>query len=291
MKKFFFPKVYALFCLLLLNANTMAETLPQSKMEFCSRFVNPNTQETIQNYTLDPINLMSFKNSGGLFNGGVCWWHSRFQRNVLYLGIFRPDLPRSSEKEDIYTIIKQIRKGKSVVTFPGYANFFEFSKINQELIQRELNDWQLYDGVVLGSWRDGLKGHTTVEASQLRALMNEVYDYVTVKKKIAYEKLQIKGVTSHAWLIVGMKEMADGFEVGYLDSNSPQMSKVYSYKFGDQSFFKVGYGNFVPYLEFKKEEERILLAAKTYCGISSALLTKDDEADYEEDLNSAKQTR
>ncbi|MGZ3789205.1 MAG: hypothetical protein ACXVLQ_11820, partial [Bacteriovorax sp.] len=90
----------------------MALPLPQSKEEFCSRFgPTPSDLEIIQDLSTESSNLMSFKNSGGVFNGGVCWWHSRFQRNIFYLSIFRPDLDRPKTTEGIKAIIHQIRLG------------------------------------------------------------------------------------------------------------------------------------------------------------------------------------
>jgi hypothetical protein len=265
--------------------NSFANTLPTNKADYCERFNGrPEDRIMVQDMASEEVNLMAFKNDGGLFNGGVCWWHSRFQRNIFYLAIFRPDLPKPNTS-GIQTIIHQVRLGENVIIVPGYANFEEFSSENQKLIQAELNSWQLYDGVILGSWINGLKGDTKVAANILSGMMDEVYDYVAVKKKVAYEKLQIKGITSHAWLIVGMKKTDGGYELGYLDSNSPRMSKNYSYKLGDESFFIKGYGDFVPYLEFKREEERITNAGKTFCGQKS--LKKFTKRDYDLDLNEA----
>lgn len=275
---------------LLISYKTFAITLPQNKEEFCARFNNaPGASEVLQELSSDSVNLMAFKNDGGLFNGGVCWWHSRFQRNIFYLSVFRPDLEKPKSVQQRQALIHQIRLGSAAIIIPGYHNFEEFSLENQKLIQSELNDWQIYDGVVLGSWIDGLKGDTKVEASILESMMKEVYDYVAIKKKIAYQKLQIKGITSHAWLVVGIKKSDSGFEVGYLDSNSPRMSLNYSYKSGDTSFFIKGYGNFVPYLEFKREEERLSQSAKVYCGLASRSFSNDQERkDYELDLKEAK---
>jgi hypothetical protein len=275
---------------LLTTLQLYASPLPQNKADFCERFGTlPKDRASIQDLSTEPTNLMSFKNDGGLFNGGVCWWHSRFQRNILYLTIFRPDLPKSRTQEEIQNIIHQVRLGSSVVTIPGYANLADFSSQNQKLIQTELNDWQLYDGVVLGGWIDGLKGDTKVPATQLQSMMEEVFQYVAVKKKIAYEKLQIKGITSHAWLIVGIKKMPSGFDVGIIDSNNPRMSELYSYKTGDESFFVKGYGDFVPYLEFKREEERLVATGKSYCGIKGLTNSPDQaEIDYQLDLEEAK---
>lgn len=267
-----------------------AAVLPQTRQEYCSRFgSNDRERETIQDLSTESTNLMSFKNDGGLFNGGVCWWHSRFQRNIFYLSIFRPDLPKPTTNNEIQNIIRQIRLGKNVVSIPGYANLSDFSEANQNLIQSELNNWQIYDGVVLGRWIDGLKGETKVEADVLKDMMNEVYDYVAVKKKIAYEKLQIKGITSHAWLIVGMKKMPQGIDLGFIDSNNPRMSEVYSYKNGDQSFFIKGYGNFVPYLEFKREEQRLVDTGRVYCGLKAIASLDEAEinSNYQLDLSEA----
>lgn len=232
---------------------------------------------------------MAFKNSGGLFDGGVCWWHSRFQRNILYLSIMRPDLEKPSTKEAMKKIISQIRLGNSVVKIPGYSNLEEFSRENQALIQEELNNWQLYDGIVLGAWINGLKGDTKTTAPKLKSMMDEVYQYVAINKKIVFEKLQIKGITSHAWLIVGMKKTESGYDLGLIDSNHPRMSSLYAYKKGDQSFFLKGYGYFLPYLNFKREEERITLAGKDFCGIRRFANSKYNvKLDYQRDLAEAK---
>lgn len=271
-----------------LSANTTP--LPQSNSEYCTRFGSgPNDRTTIQDLSSESLNLMSFKNAGGLFKGGVCWWHSRFQRNILYLSIFRPDLPKAIKKNEIQNIIHQVRLGNKVFIIPGYSNFADFSADNQELILAELNDWQLYDGVILGGWLDGLKGDTSVPANVLQKKMDEVYDYVAIKKKIAYEKLQIKGITSHAWLIVDMKKTASGFDLGIIDSNNPRMTELYVYKLGDKNFFLNSYGNFVPYLEFTREEERLVQAGKEFCGMPSLKKTKKQlYSDYFLDLEEAK---
>lgn len=287
MKKIFFA-----FFALHLSLPLIAAGLPENKQQFCARFeTSGQNQDTILDLSTEAINLMSFKNNGGLFNGGVCWWHSRFQRNILYLGIFRPDLEKPKSSIEIQKIIELIRAGKSVVVVPGYANFSEFTEENQKLIQSELNSWQLYDGVILGSWIDGLKGDTKVSESELLAMMNKVHDYVVIKKKIAYQKLQIKGITSHAWLIVGMMTRPSGMDVGYIDSNNPRMSSVYSYKFGDKSFNTLSYGDFVPYLEFIREEQRLVDSAREYCGLKRLNSNESDEYNYQLDLEEAKRIR
>ena len=279
-------KILISFLTLVLSTPLLAGTLPTNKAEFCTRFADVSVMES---FSSDSANLMSFKNKGGLFNGGVCWWHSRFQRNIFYLSIFRPDLNKPSSSE-IFSLIKEIRAGQSIVTIPGFSNFKDFSEAYKTQIQNELNAWQLFDGVVLGSWIDGLKGTTKVEANTLEKMMNNLYQYVEVNKRIAYQKLQIKGITSHAWLIVAITPGTQGYEIGLIDSNRPNMSRNYSYKFGDTSFYEKSYGDFVPYLEFTREESRISSVAKIFCGLRplDASNPSDWDKDYQLDLAEAK---
>ncbi len=249
----------------LLSTNVMATRLPTSKAEFCERYED---ETRMQNYATDFSNLTTNKNKGGLFNNGVCWWHSRFQRNTLYLTIFRPDLDKPTHFEAL-KIIKDIRAGKSIVTIPGFSQNVFFSSTYSKEIQDELNAWQLYDGIFLGKWVDGLRGRTKVKASVLKRMMEELYQYVEVDKKIAYQKLQIKGWDSHAWLVISMTPTNEGYEIGHLDSNRPYSFQNYSYKFGDTSLIHSKFGKFVPYLEYTREESRISNVGKTYCGLES----------------------
>lgn len=268
-----------------------ASSLPQSKEDFCARFNDQSeNRETILDFANDSINLIAFKNHGGLFNGGTCWWHSRFQRNLFYLSIFNP-LDIKPNVLETKKIIHQIRLGLEVVTIPGYVDVEEFTTENKDLIQKELNDWQLFDGVIHSAWIDGLSGNTKVKPNRLKKMMNDVYEFVAIKKKVAYEKLQIKGIMSHAWLIVGMKKMPEGYDVGFIDSNKPNMTNIYSYKDGDSSFYLKSYGNFVPYLEFTREEVRLTNAGKVFCGLRASNLLKNEvDLDYELDLKEAKRT-
>lgn len=257
-------------------------SLPHSKNEFCQRF---NDFERIQSLSNEQENHISFKNNGGLFNGGVCWWHSRFQRNIFYLGILNSDLPRPTDEEAI-KIIKAIRAGDQIVVIPGFESFYDFTKTYENDIQKELNAWQIFDGLVLGGWIDGLEGDTKVSSDTLNSMMNELNDYVTHKKKIAYQKLQIKGITSHAWLVTNTKMHESGMDIGYIDSNDPVATNFYNYKNGDESFFIKGYGHFVPYLEFRREEDKINNIAKDFCHIAHHF--KDDPDAYQKDLDDFK---
>lgn len=246
------------------SVSLMAHPLPQDKEVFCSRYSDTEAIKALSN---DPENLINFKNDGGLFNGGVCWWHAKFQRHLFYLSIFKPYEPVPSPQK-IMSIIHNIRLGREVVTIPGYFSVKDFTTQNQQSIQRELEAWQIFDGVILSQWIDGINGKTKVRPSVLKEKMDELYQYVEVKKKVAYQKLQIKGLTSHAWLVVSVKPMPSGYDLEVLDSNYPGEPQIYSYKYGDDSFYIKAYGNFVPYLEYTREETRILNVGKSFCELT-----------------------
>lgn len=103
----------------LMTAHTSyAAVASQSAAEYC---VDRRDENFMQDLAKNSQNHLAFRNSGGLLNGGVCWWHSRFTRNALYLAIYRPDLPRPNG-DQMASIIRDIRNGRTVVTIssPGH---------------------------------------------------------------------------------------------------------------------------------------------------------------------------
>lgn len=211
-------------------------------------------------------NRLDFTNHGGLLNGGVCWWHSRFTRNALYKAMFKPQIPAGNE-ETTKKLIKAIRKGKEVVIINGYKNLREFSRLNAKLIQKELESWQRYDGLLRQQWTVGLWGWHRLPAQKLRARVGNLYDYVKGQGNIAYLKLQIKGITAHSWLVTDMKKNVDGYTLKIIDSNFLHTIS-YRYYYGDRSFNTRSYGDFIPYLGKRKENIQNKEIRSSYCQIN-----------------------
>ena len=207
---------------------------------------------------------MAFPNSGGIKNGGVCWWHSRMQRNALYLTLYKPEEPRPSLTE-AKIIIDKLRDGKEVIVIPGFYDFADFSNTHKLSIQRELEKWQKKDGIVKFNWLKGLKGKKSVSPETLKAMMDELYNYVEVQGNIAYQKLQVKGVASHSWLVVNMKKLDEGYDLEVIDSNYNSMTSIYRYRRGMMSFTHDFYGAFVPYLEREKEMSKMANVISSAC--------------------------
>lgn len=249
----------------------------QSMDQFCS---DRASIKSVKELTESSYNLMGFANRGGIGNGGVCWWHSRMQRNALYLTIYKPGERRPS-KAQAKVIVEKLRAGKDVVVIPGFDNFQEFSVEYREIIQRELDKWQKGDGVLKFNWVIGLKGKSHVDADKMKSMMDELYDYVEVKGNIAYEKLQIKGIVAHAWLVINMKKVGKGYDLQVLDSNYPNATQLYQYRPGMTNFNHYFYGDFVPYLERKGEMTKLANVILKKCNPEEYNDRKGDEQEDE----------
>ncbi|WP_372654794.1 hypothetical protein [Halobacteriovorax sp.] len=239
---------------------TSVNTFAESKASFCA---GRKSVRSLKRQVLQRDNLLAFRNQGGLINGGVCWWHSRFQRNAMVTARFRPELDYPSERE-VKKIIKAIRKGKKVVEVPGYRSINDFSYSNADLIQRELEKWQKGDGFLRQQWAVGLWGSHEVSEEELKERMDDLYSYVKGEGRIAYQMLQIDGIDSHAWLVFDMEKTSNGYRLQVLDSNY-QRSQIYTYREGMTSFDHDHYGSFVPYTGKKSEHEKSFKAVEKYC--------------------------
>ncbi|TNE97583.1 MAG: hypothetical protein EP326_11205 [Deltaproteobacteria bacterium] len=245
---------------LLFSATAMANTASQNKAEFCA---DRESAEYYQKLLLNKENRLSFTNHGGLANGGVCWWHSRFTRKAAYLAIYRPELPKPS-KEEAYDIVLAIRMGNKVVEVPGYRNLYEFSRDYKDVIQQRLERWQVGDGFMRQQWTVGLWGASQVSADEMRERMDELYEEVVENNDVAYQVLQIKGVVAHAWLVVDMERTANGYELQVIDSNYMTPTS-FSYTHGMTNLRYPYWGQFVPRTGKKSEMNKMKKIVSKFC--------------------------
>lgn len=255
-----FIKSSLLLCLLFCSS-LQAVTPSFNQESFCS---DRQDESFLKTLIEDESSQMVLRNQGGIFNGGVCWWHSRFQRNAIYLTIFRPDQPRPTKREAL-EIIRKIRFAHEVIEIPGFINFREFALEYAYDIQLELEKWQKFEGFFKFAWIEGLRGKSKVKAQKLKKLMDKIYDEVENDNSIAYNKLQIPGITAHAWLVVNMEKLEDGYILKILDSNFPNEIQSYRYHIGDTQFNYHGYFRFVPYLAKQRELKKLKRIISTFC--------------------------
>ena len=253
----------ALSTFLSLSHPAAADPSPRSRNEFCLR---SGTLDNFKQIAADDDNRLSFKNAGGIFGGGVCWWHSRFQRSATYLSVFRPDLskPTLSQVKDI---IHAIRWNESVVEIPGYENMHDFSADFQDLIQKELNRWQADDGTIGFGWIDGLAGQSKyLDPALLKQSMDDLYNLVVVQKEIVFEKLQLPGISAHAWLVIDMIPEGSDYQLKVIDSNYPDETKTIDYHMGDTHVTMDYTGwTFIPYVDQKRDLPAIQASLQSYC--------------------------
>ncbi len=163
-------------------------------------------------------NLLSFRNSGGLLRKGVCWWHSRFTRNALYLVYFEPEKPPPGPGE-AKAVVRSVMKGSRVVMIPGYRCLADYSRDHRKVIQRMLERRQLHDGIVRFAWVNGLAGASSLPPASLAKLMAGIHRGLAFQG-IMYVKFQTPGLDAHALLLTGARELpGGGLAVSYLDSN------------------------------------------------------------------------
>lgn len=233
-----------------------------SRDEFCSKNSDPNYFKSL---ALDPQNTMGFTNpAAGIGNGGLCWWHSQLQRSSLFLSVYRPDLPKPTDPEEIKHLFEAIMKEEAVVEVPGYSNFNDFTAAWQDTLIQLLADWQISQGVVGFGWIDGV-GADSESASSLKSAMDDLYDRVENKKEIAYEVLKMPGLVAHAWLVVDMRKTdGGGYELSVLDSNTTSMNR-YDYTPGMTNFEYFGSIPFVPYLHKTSDLKDYKNLMRNYC--------------------------
>ena len=241
---------------LLSSFQVLAEVPASSGESFCSDRQDLNF---VKNLTLNANNLMPFVNQGGLANAGVCWWHSRFQRNALYLTSYAPELSKPTEDE-ARDLIKQIRRAENVIRIPGFENFSQFALENEALIQKELEKWQKHDAFIRFAWVKGLMGRVKTNPKRMKKIMDKIYEDVESNKNIAYNKLQLPGIEAHAWLVIHMEKVENGYDLEILDSNISDHTEVYKYREGESNLVGLAGDDvleFSPYLDQTREMKKI----------------------------------
>ena len=212
----------------------------------------------ILNRLKNPDNRLSFRNSGGLFNGGVCWWHSRLTRIAQYLAIFNPN-EKPVTDDQAYAQVKRLRQGRPT-TINGFKNLYDFSLVHQAAIQKNLEEWQILNGGFQLGFLDGLTGSTNVPSTELKSIMDETYKIFQNTQKPLYQVLQLPGILAHAWLITDMQPTPTGYNFSVVDSNYSYLQN-WDYQNGSTGFY---YGSmpFVAYTTTRGVAEEVSLSQR-----------------------------
>ena len=247
-----------------ISVDAMAAPDFQARAEYCAELqLSQGANRRLSRS--DRAYLLAFKNQGGLKNAGICWWHSRFTRNAAYLALYRPDLRKPGARAG-RELVTRLREGRQVTEIPGYANLREFSLDFRSDIQVKMEDWQKSEGFLGGHWATGLTGTPSVSETRMAELMDELYARTQTGDTI-FQVLQLPGVSTHAWLVTGMRRLNDGYEIDVIESNLPGPTQ-YAYKRGMQEFEYLSGSIFTPYTQFENEVPRMRKAIAEFCGKS-----------------------
>jgi hypothetical protein len=268
-------RISSLFFLFLFSFSAIAsESAAEKAADFCTNRSPKSLGSTIEKATLDPRMRLPFENEGGLLGGGVCWWHSRFQRAVWYLGVFDAGLPRPTHSE-ARKLIRKLVSRTAVVTIPGYRDLADFSRDFQREIQSELDAWQLRDSFINQAYVRGISGRAHYgKVGRLKRRLDRVYSqYVAAKKKgdLLWIMLQMRGIGSHSSLLHAMEARADGgYHLEVVDSNFPEEMVVYEVRPDDLEMMpaNVDVGSYyasVPFVGYSRDLGRIHRAIRRYC--------------------------
>ena len=260
-----------------------AEMSRADKSEFCSNRLDGTK---VSEHLRKRENLFNHANEGGLFGlqTGVCWWHSRLQRRMTYLADFRPDLPKPSEKE-VKKILRKIKRGKKVITVPGYKNLAEFSDDHAPLIQKSLNAWIFGDSFLRQQWVNGLKGKTTLSPEKMKVHLEKMYEDFQEAGGPVVQMLQMPGVMAHAWILNDMVRVSPTeYQIEVIDSNAPNITSKYSLYTNQTSMLPIGrvkdtskglnnnsfpafdyYDNFIAYTKYDGELRKLQKAVENFC--------------------------
>ena len=207
---------------------------------------------------------IAFDNQGGIAGGGVCWWHSRLQRAFLYLAKFNPTAPRPT-LEKARDLLNDLIWERGYVEIPGFPDTKSFTAAFENLIQEQLNIWQVTDGFISQGWILGITGSSSLPPTDMKTRMDQIYAQYTIahaKNDMLWLLLQLKGVASHASLLESMTpDASGGYRLEMIDSNYPLGIVSYFYKNGDRSLTPFGINGYndtwVPYVSYARDLTRI----------------------------------
>ncbi len=156
----------------------------------------------------------------------------------------------------------------AIVEVPGYANLRDFSRDFQGLIQERLERWQVLDGLLGFAWVDGAMGDTELPADEMKDEMNILFMDTYKSQALSFLKLQLPGISAHAWILVSMIPTATGFDFYVIESNAPTQNIKTHYEYGD-THLSMPYNSswtFVPSLDFEADLDKIAESLREACG-------------------------
>ena len=146
-------------------------------------------------------------------------------------------------------------------------------------------EWNVMDVGVLQIGAQTVPIYPTISSEDYAYILNHSESkYCFVSDEVVYQKLQMPGVTAHAWLVLGMTQTSNGYRLLVLDSNT-YSPDTYYYEKGMTSFGYHGFTNFVPYTGKTKEENKLKSIVAKDCSFEEPEVDGADDSDEESENN------
>ena len=189
-----------------------------SKDKFCREH---SSLKNIETRMRDYRNMVGVGNDSGFLgmNTGVCWWHSRFQRNSSYLVQMAPDQPAPTKKQ-AKELIKKIVSGKEVVVIPGHTDFRMFTHTYRKEVIGALRGWINRDFIIKQDWTKIFKGDAILSVGDFQNHMGNLHQEFIENDGIMLIILNIDGPIKHSWLVTNFQKNENGWDLSIVDSES-----------------------------------------------------------------------
>lgn len=245
--------------LILVSSSAFASSLCKTKWSDFQKKLN------------DSNNRLAFVNQPGPMGIGMCWWHSRTQRNSNYLLEFQAQAARPDANQ-AWQIIKGLSRTDTVQAVPGFSNLSDFSSVYSSEINESMGQWQMADSFLKFGWSEGL-GASEANADSLSQEMDSLYESVVLRKNVVYQMLKMPGVVAHAWLVLNMIKLPanQGYQLAVVDSNAASVQYyMYSRGMTKLNYAINGFGysdmSFTPNTQRDSELSDYQGAIKAACG-------------------------
>ncbi|HXH73564.1 MAG TPA: hypothetical protein VNJ08_01265 [Bacteriovoracaceae bacterium] len=274
--------------------------LPQFKQEFCKG--NPrNIADRILGNSSDLKSgksvtrmgeTLAFVNPPGPVNGGMCWLHTRLQRQFTYLANYEPKAKRPTHEEAM-EIIDRIVQRKGVTVIPGFNDLYDFSaKYEKELTKAiDVMGWKCVANP--NDCLSRVADSYVNTPAELKSTMDTFYSRTlnnpgaihSIKTRVIGESIKYSSpLSAHSLNILAMEPIRgksniigapgpiEGYKMRIIDPNLQHKVETVTYKHNDTTL-KAGGLTILPYTHYAVDGDIPLMTGQIddYCKVKSPL--------------------
>jgi hypothetical protein len=234
----------------------LTDRVPADRKSYCGQG-DADFVETLRSDFMSE--RLGIANPDGDYKTGLCWLHSMFQRNAVYLTDFHPETGKKPQGAEVYALMRRIAEGRHVARIEGYHDVFDFTSNNTDVLTRVLNEM----GNCCAMGNTERRGSTCGGYPFLECLrriedgppsrdpavqggkMEELYDIYLLRRRVMYLRVKLasfNAFVSHSALLTEMTrepndpmQPLDHWRLKLIDPNLPLNSQIVEYKVGQKA--------------------------------------------------------